>query len=322
MFPPKQSLTICFAHVAYQMAAAFEKRDTGIKFFQAWTSEELDARIAEADVLVVSSLWRDHLLNMAPKLCFIQSIGAGYNQFPLDELKSRGIRLTSASGANRNAVSEHALALILAFARHLHTGRDNQNQRRWRDLIGDLDVREDELTGKTLGIVGLGTIGSRLAKLAKAFDMRVIATKRDPTTAQKIADVVHPPSRLLELLKESDYVVLTCSLTDETSGLINARTLSQMKRSAYLINVARGGCVDESSLLNALKDGTIAGAGLDVFHDEPLPEDSPFWNMENVVITPHTGGETRSYEENVINILLENLHRLWSGEKVLLNQVV
>jgi len=214
------------------------------------------------------------------------------------------------------------MALILAFTRHIHTGRDRQQRNAWRGMIGDLALREDELGGKTLLIIGLGKIGSRLTKLAKAFDMRVLATKRNPATAAAAADAVHTPEELPALLPQADFVALTCPLTPATENVIDAAAFAQMKESAYLINVARGGCVDEPAMLAALQSGAIAGAGIDHFWEEPLPQDSPFWDLENVLITPHTGGETRMYEENLIDILLENLDRLWRGETELQNQVV
>ena len=321
-FPSPTGLTICFAHVAYQMEATFARRQTGIGHFQVWSRAELAERLPAADVLVVSGFWQNSLLENAPKLRFIQSIGAGVDQFDQAALRARGIRLANASGVNRNAVSEHAIACILALARQLHTGRDNQHKHIWRGMISNLSQREDELGGKTLLIVGLGAIGSRLAKLAKAFDMRVIGTKRNPSTAQGVADEVHTPDRLLELLPQADFVALTCPLTPQTTNLIDARALASMKPSAYLINMARGRCVDEPSLLTALQNGTIAGAAIDHFWDEPLPPASPFWGLENLLITPHTAGETRMYEENLLDILLENLGRLWEGKEELKNQVV
>ena len=332
-FPAPEDLTICFAHVAYQLETIFARRQSGlgnsasagqqrIRHFQAWTPEDLAGRLQEADVLLVSGFWQNGLLDVAPRLRFIQSIGAGVDQFDLDALRQRGIRLATASGVNSNAVSEHAMALILAFTRHIHTGRDRQQSRAWRGMIGDLTLREDELGGKTLLIIGLGKIGSRLAKLAKAFDMRVLATKRNPATAAGPADAVHPPDDLPALLPQADFVALTCPLTPDTENVINAPALARMKESAYLINVARGGCVDEPAMLTALQSGAIAGAGIDHFWEEPLPQDSPFWGLENVLITPHTGGETCMYEENLIDILLENLDRLWRGETELQNQVV
>jgi phosphoglycerate dehydrogenase-like enzyme len=229
-------------------------------------------------------------------------------------LAERGIRLASAKGVNRNAVSEHAMSMVLAFTRHLHSSRDYQRQRHWRGMITDLSLREEELGGKTMLIIGLGEIGSRLARLAKAFEMRVIGTKRDVNSVSGPVDEVYTPDKLPDLLPQADFVVLTCPLTPATEKLINEPMLARMKRSAYLINVARGGCVDEPALVEALQNGLIAGAGLDHFWDEPLPESSPFWLMPHVILTPHTAGETRLYEENVINILLDNLNRLWRGE--------
>ena len=321
-FPEPEELTICFAHVAYQFELIFPRRQQELRYFQVWTAEDLAARLPEADVLVISGLWQNELLNNAPRLRFVQSIGAGIEQFDLDALRQRGIRLATASGVNSNAVSEHAMALILALARHIHTGRDRQLRREWRGMIGDLALREDELGGKTLLVVGLGKIGGRLARLAKAFDMRVLATKRNPASGGSAVDAVHPPEALPALLPQADFVALTCPLTPQTDKLIDAAAFANMKESAYLINVARGGCVDEPALLAALESGAIAGAGIDHFWDEPLPQDSPFWALENLLITPHTGGETCMYEENLLDILLENLDRLWRSETELFNQVV
>ena len=321
-FAELSTVNVQFSHVAYQMEPRFAARKSGIGNYQTWSAAETAARIPDADVLVVSGFWNNALLKTATRLKFIQSIGAGYDQFPLDELRQRGIRLASARGVNSNAVSEHAMSMVLALARHIHTGRDNQQKHFWREMISDLSKREDELGGKTMLIVGLGTIGSRLAKLAKAFDMNVIATKRDVNVTGTAAGEIHPPSAVPDLLPRADFVALTCPLTSETADIINAESLALMKPSSYLINVARGGCVDEPALLAALKNGGIAGAALDHFKDDPLPAGSPFWDLENVVITPHTAGETRMYEDNVIDILLENLGRLSRGETELLNQVI
>lgn len=318
----RDEITICFAHAAYQLGAAFKRRQAGARFFEVRDLDRLTARMPEADVLVVSGLWRNALLEQAPRLRWIQSIGAGYDQFPLDELRQRGIRLSSARGVNRNAVSEHALAMVLALARKLPEARDNQRRHFWRGMISDVPAREDELGGKTLGIVGLGHIGSRTAALARAFDMRVIATRRRPETGKGAADEVWPADRVDDLLRESDYVVLHCPLTEETRGLISRERLALMKPSAYLVNVARGAVVDEPALLDALRARTIAGAALDHLYDEPLPPESPFWDLDNVLITPHTAGETQRYEENVLDILLDNLGRLEQGQTELRNQIV
>ncbi len=321
-FPDRENLTICFAHVAYRLGDRFVLRKAGLRHVEVRTRDELEARIADAHVLVVSGLWRDELIERAPKLRFIQSIGAGVDQFDRDALRARGVRLASAQGVNERAVAEHAMALILALMRHLPAARDNQRRRHWRGMISDPARREDELGGKTLLIVGLGRIGSRLAGLARAFGMQVIGAKRDPATGAAAADQVVAQDRLADVLPQADIVALTCPLTPQTEKLIGEGALRLMKPSAYLINVARGRVVDEPALIAALEAGRIAGAALDCTVEEPLPPSSPLWGLDNVLITPHTAGETRRYEDNVIDVLTENLERLWRGETELKNQAV
>src|SRR5262245_45846560 len=322
MFPSKDRLTICFAHVAYQMRERFLLRQIGVNSFNVRAADEFERRIGEADVVVVSGLWRNELLEKAHRLRFIQSIGAGTDQFDREKLKRRGIRLASAQGVNVGAVSEHAMALMLAMTRKLSEARDNQAKHVWRGMISDPTQREDELSGKTLLIIGLGSIGSRLAQLAKAFGLRVIGIKRNPYTGGEAADSAHALTDLKTLLPEADFVVLTCPLNEETEKVIDADALSCMKQSAYLVNVARGRCVDEFALIKALQEKMIAGAAIDVTVEEPLEATSPLWDLSNVLITPHTGGETRKYEDSVLDILLENLNRLWRGEVSLRNEIV
>ena len=319
--PAKDNLTICFAHVAYRMAERFALRNTGIRHFQVGTLDELDARLREFDVLCVSMMWRNEFVARAPRLAFIQSISAGTDQYDRDALAAAGIRLASAQGVNAEAVAQHAMALILALARQLHLARDNQARRHWRGMISDLSQREDELAGKTLLIVGLGRIGSRLAGMARAFGMRTLATKRDASAGADAADAVFPQERLRELLPQADVVALTCPLTPQTQGLIGAPALAAMKPSAMLVNVTRGRVVDEAALVEALAGRRIAAAGIDCTVEEPLPAASPLWALDNALITPHTAGETRRYEDNVIDLLLENLERIWRGETALRNQI-
>ena len=320
-FADPSKLTIAFAHAAYQLGDEFARRNAPGRHVEVRTFETLREHLAEADVLVVSGLWRNELLEVAPRLRFIQSIGAGTDQFPRELLRERGIRLASAQGVNERAVSEHAMALILALARQLHLARDNQRASAWRGMIADPHKREEELGGKTLVIVGLGRIGTRLARLAWAFDLRVVGVKRSPGAGPEVDAVVHP-DRLAEVLPQADFVALTCPLTPETEGLMGAAALAAMKPSAYLINVARGRVVDEPALIETLGERRIAGAGLDTFYDEPLPPSSPLWAMEHVLITPHSAGETRRYEANVVDILAENLERLRRGDAELKNQIV
>lgn len=322
MIPPADKIVICFAHVAYRLHERFAALDTGISSFAVRDLEALETRVVEADVLVISGLWQTQLLDRAKKLRFIQSIGAGTDQFPREELTKRNIRLASARGVNARAVAEHAMALMLALSRRLPEARDNQSKRIWRGMIGDLAQREDELAGKTLLVVGLGDIGGRLVRLAKAFDMHVVGLRRHPALGRGVADAVHGMDELIALLPDADFVVLTCPLTAETENLIGAEAFNRLKPTARLVNVARGRVVDETALIDALATRRIAGAGIDVTTEEPLEPTSPLWAMEQVLITPHTAGETRRYEDNVIDILLDNLGRLERGETQLRNQIV
>lgn len=320
--PANDKINILFAHAAYKMGDTFGARKTGISFREVRTLDDLKVALPSADVLVISGLWRNEVLDNAPNLRFVQSIGAGTDQFSRDALRARGIRLASAQGVNERAVSEHALALILSMTRQLHLARDNQSAKHWRGMIADLGKREEELGGKTLMVFGLGRIGSRLATLARAFDMKVIGVKRDVGSGHAAADEVVSQAGFLDALPRADFVALTCPLTKETEGLIDGRALSAMKNSAVLVNVARGRVVDEPALVTALSQGQIGGAALDCFWEEPLAATSPLWAMSNVIVTPHTAGETRRYEENVVDILLENLDRQWRGEPQLRNQIV
>ena len=322
MIPPRDRIVICFAHAAYQMKACFDALNTRITSFELRDRDEFQQRAHEADVIVVSGMWHNGLIPLATKLRFIQSIGSGTDQFDKAALAARGIRLTSAAGVNSRAVAEHAMSLILAMARRLPEARDNQAQRVWRGMIGDLTQREDELEGKTALIVGLGRIGGRLAQLAKAFEMNVVGFRRDPAAGRGAADSVHALAELPRFLPAADFVVLTCPLVPETRGLIDATALGLMRPSSFLVNCARGGCVVEPALIEALRAGAIAGAALDVTEPEPPEQASPLWAMPNVFITPHTGGETRKYEANVNEILVENLERMWRGETELRNQIV
>lgn len=321
--PPRSELNICFAHPSYRLLERFSLRDTGLHAVEARTHDELEACVGKADVLLVSGmLWRKEYLAQAGRLMFLQSISAGMDQYDKAAFKARGIALTSAQGTNANSVAEHALALMLAMNRKIHLSRDNQRARLWRDPISDLALRENELSGKTVMIVGFGRIGQRVAALAKAFDMSVIAVKRDLTQGAQLADEAVTQDKVADMASRADFIVLTCPLTPETESLIDARVLGAMRSTAVLVNVARGRVVHEPALVEALSKGCLAGAALDCVWDEPLPSDSPLWEMDNVLITPHVGGETARFEDVLLDLFMENLDRLYQGRGDLINQVV
>lgn len=321
LLPANHALRLCFAHVTYDLKPVFDGLGSGIEAVQVTSREALRALLPELDVLVISGLWQNDMLGHAPRLKYVQSISSGMNQYDAAAFRAHGVRLASGQGVNVNAVSEHAFGLLLALTRRLAEARDNQQVRLWRPARANLMQREDELAGKTLLVIGLGGIGNRIARIAKAFDMRVIGVRRDPEKGAGAADAVHGFSAVGDLLPEADVVILSCPLTPETRHLINAQALSAMKPCALLINVARGGCVDEAALTDALVHHRLAGAGLDVTDIEPLPQSSPLWTLPNVVLSPHAAGETRHYERNVIAILVENLDRLHSGSEDLVNRV-
>jgi len=319
---PRDQAKIVFAHVAYQFDAAYRRRQAGIRHVIATSVDELKAEAQDADVVVVSGLWRNEILDAAPRLGFVQSISAGTDQYDKERFRAAGVRLASAQGVNAQAVAEHAMAMLLAVTRQIHAARDAQARRYWRPMIGDPTRREEVIAGKTALIVGLGGIGQRVARFAKAFGMTVLATRRDTSRGAEGVDELHPQSALPELMGRADAVILTCPLTPETENLINAAAFARMKPSAYLVNVARGKVVDEAALVDALTAKRIAGAAIDVTQIEPLPETSPLWAMPNVLVTPHSGGETRAYEEDIVDLLLENIGRLERGETTLRNQIV
>jgi phosphoglycerate dehydrogenase-like enzyme len=251
------------------------------------------------------------LFSRAHNLQWFQQWGAGADwlmRYP--EVKELGFVLTNASGVHTIPISEHILALLFAFARGLHTAVRDQVQRRWQKAPQDAIF---ELAGKTMALIGIGAIGERTAEMASALGMRVLGVRRNPELNAPGVETMFGPDRLSEVLPQADFVVLTVPLTPETEQLIGEQELRAMKESAYIFNIGRGGTIDQDALVHSLREGWIAGAGLDVFEREPLPQDSPLWQMDNVIITSHYAGRTPHYEERAMAIFLDNLQRYEAG---------
>ncbi|MDR5694987.1 MAG: D-2-hydroxyacid dehydrogenase [Armatimonadota bacterium] len=265
----------------------------------------------EAEIMVGWNLPREAIAQ-APNLKWIHSTAAGVDQLLFPEILEREILVTTSSGIHAIPLCEHVFAMMLALSRRLHYAIRQQIHRRWdrRGSVGG------ELGGGTLGILGLGHIGVELAKRAVAFEMRVIGTKRTPSPVPFVERVL-PPEGLDEVLMESDVVVIALPLTPQTRGLIGERELRLMKPTAFLINVGRGPIVQERALIRALREGWIAGAALDVFEQEPLPADSPLYDLENVILTPHVAGTSPRYMDRAIPLFCENLGRYLRGEPLL-----
>jgi phosphoglycerate dehydrogenase-like enzyme len=274
------------------------------------TTSDADRALALAPQAEVIVAWQipQAMLDRATVLKWIHSTAAGVDGLLSPAVTSGRVTLTSSVGIHTIGLPEHIMAMILAFARRLHIAVRNQARHRWdrAPSIGE------EIHGKVLGILGLGSIGRSLAARATAFGMRVIGTKR---TVEPLADVdrVFPPSGTDEVLRESDYLAIILPLTPETRGLVDRRALTLMRRSAVLINVGRGPVVVEAALIEALQARTIAGACLDVFEREPLPVDSPLYDMENVIITPHVSGASVKSLDRAIPLFCDNLRRYLDG---------
>jgi phosphoglycerate dehydrogenase-like enzyme len=253
-------------------------------------------------------------LAAAPNLRWIQATSAGVEAFMTPEMAERDLVLTNFSGIHATNIADHVLALIFAFARDLKTLFARQDRHEWPE--GDAALTTFEPSGQTLGIVGLGDIGEALAQKAHGLGMRVLALQRHPYNPPPSIERVITGDGLPELLAESDHVVLCLPLTDATRHIIGREELGQMRRGAYLYNIGRGGLIDQEALIDALRDGTLAGAGLDVTDPEPLPADSPLWDLPNILITGHTAAATPRLWERGIELLLDNVRRFLAGEEL------
>jgi phosphoglycerate dehydrogenase-like enzyme len=277
---------------------------------RAASREEAQEQLPRAEVLLAGH-WSDQVWAAAPRLRWVQSGGAGVEGFMTPGFVASPIVLTNAQGIYAVPIAEHVIAMVLHFCRGLHRLVRSQQAARW-ERTDVIEVRD-----QTLGIVGLGGIGSEVARLAKGLGMRVLATRRRPDRPAPYTDEVRGAEDLPWLLRESDFVVLCAALTTETRHLIGEAELQQMKPTAYLLNIGRGGLIDEPALLAALQAQRLAGAGLDVFAQEPLPADSPFWALENVLVTPHISGNSPHSRDRLTALFCENLRRYLAGEELL-----
>jgi len=260
---------------------------------------------------------KEEALREDSKLRWVQSWSSGIDSLPLALLEERGVLLTDASGVHARSVSETVLAMMLGLSRGIAAAVRNQQAAVWES-----PPTLAEMNGGTVAIVGAGEIGREVARLARAFDMRVVAVRRSGG-AMPEADAVYDTSRLDDALREADYVVNILPLTGETRHLFDAARFARMKKGAYFINVGRGATVRTDDLVEALAGGVIAGAGLDVFEQEPLPGDHPLWTMSNVILTPHNaGGMTARNKERLVRLFVANLERYLSGDAGSLRNLV
>lgn len=274
------------------------------------------SHLHDAEIIVGWKKEMTQMFETTLKLRWLQSWSAGVNSMPLHKMESLGVRLTSANGVHAYPISETIFALMLALTRKIHTYVRNQTSKTWNHAGLNLEIH-----GKTIGIIGVGAIGKETAKIAKAFGMNVVGV-RHTGKQEEFVDKMYYSHQLNEVLPQCDYVVVTLPLTAETRHIFGVKQFELMKKSAFFINIGRGPIVDEGALITALIEEQIAGAGLDVFEKEPLNKTSPLWEMENVIVTPHTAGATEHYAKRVIeDIFIPNLTLYLNNQTPTINLV-
>ena len=260
------------------------------------------------DVEAIAGTINANQLRQAPRLKWVHSWAAGVDNDLFPEMLESPVVLTSSTGNGAIPLAEHSMLLMLMLNRDVPRWMRAQNEKKWDRFS------HPELNGLTVGIFGLGNAGSDLALKAQAFHMRVLGLRRNVNRAVPGVDRMFSLDQLHAFLGESDFVVVTAPSTEETLGLFNADAFKAMKESAYFICISRGGIAVDDDLLQALREGWIAGAGLDAHGVEPLPSDSPFWTLPNVIITPHNGATTPATAQRSIEIFVDNLQRYTAGE--------
>jgi len=291
-------------------------------FLDAWDRDQLRRLLPEAEVAFTPFVDRD-VFPSASRLRWVQSPAVGVGSLMFPELLASPVVLTSARGIRARSIAEHVLGVTIALARRLPATLRAQAAHRWAQ--DELETEARALQGQRMGIIGLGAIGLEVAKIAAPFGFRVSAIRRRPTSptdfgaagAPPGVDEVWTPDRLADLLAQSDVVVLAAPHTPETKRLIGRAQIDRMRPGALLVNVARGKLVDDEAVIEALRDGRLGGAALDVFSQEPLEPSSPYWDLPNVIVTPHTSGAMKDYWTPLVALFADNLRRFEKGEPLL-----
>jgi phosphoglycerate dehydrogenase-like enzyme len=304
----------------YQFSAEAQERlreAAGTEVICVKSADDFMHHLPEAEVVCSYRMpreWRAH----TARLRWLQGSGAGIDGLaPTGVLDAgSGIIVTTANGIHGTTISEYVLCSMLMFNRNWPEMVRLQDQHVWPRSAGWYHLSGRELDGQTISIIGLGSIGRNIARLARAFGMYVLATRRSTQLGESDPDVdeLHPMDHLHEVLRRSDYIVLAVPLTKQTEHLIGEAELRVMKPAAYLVNIARGRVIDEAALIQALREHWIAGAGLDVATQEPLPEDSPLYTLPNVILTPHISGVSEHYGERLAALFADNLRRYRTGQ--------
>jgi phosphoglycerate dehydrogenase-like enzyme len=309
-----------FWRIPPELPAALQSRWPEMRVVHLESYDALPAELPDTDIFIGFTLTPSQIA-AAKKLKWIHVTAAGVAQLMRPDVRASGVIVTNARGIHAIPIAEHTMGMMIAFARKFPASMRFQTASHWgQQEIWDMRPPPSELFGATLLIVGLGAIGSELARRARAFGMRVLAVTRSGKADTSLADRVFASKDLLRALPEADYVVLAAPDTPETHHMIGARELAALKRTACLVNIARGSLVDELALIAALQRGAIAAAALDVAEQEPLPPESPLWRLDNVFITPHTSAVSEQLWPRQAKLIIENLERWFAGRE-LINRV-
>jgi len=288
-----------------------------IEFVKLDSREGVVDEVRDADIIFAARMTEESF-NAASKLKWIHAPMAGLDYVLIPPVIQSDVVVSNSRGVHAEPMAEHAIAFMLVFAKRLHDCLDAQRAGLWRrDEIYEKVPTFEELAGKTVGILGFGAIGTQVAKRAHAFGMRVVGFKRDITQSGGHADELHTPDRLDECLPEIDYLVIAVPGMPETDGMIGRSQFERMKPTAVLINLSRGSIVDQDALVDALESERIAGAGLDVFTPEPLPDGDPLYKTKNLVLTPHISGTSPMLWRRTIDLFIENVHRFRDGRDLI-----
>lgn len=279
------------------------------------TKEDFYNNLQNAEIIITNEVNME-VLNASPNLKWIQSLSSGVGYMPLDEIRERNIFLTNLKGIHGISMSEYVIGYMINMARNSHLLYESQSKKKWIQS----NIPQNEIYGTTIGILGLGTIGKELAKKAYYLGMNVLGVKRSITKAENVHKV-YEINNVDEVYKQSDYIVNILPYTKDTHGLINIESFKSMKNTSCFISIGRGQTVVEKDLIKALNGNMIQSAVLDVFEDEPLSENSPLWEMDNVIITPHICGVTSSYMIRSLDIIIPNLKAYINNSKPIKNIV-
>jgi phosphoglycerate dehydrogenase-like enzyme len=287
--------------------------------FDAETLASIDYAFFSLDIYPGSSRSFFRTVRAAPNLKWVHVMSAGIDNFVFQELLKRGIRMTTSSGSTAKPIAQSVIGGMLMLSRGFLTWAEAQRRHAWEPIRGA--GTPPDLVGQTMTVVGLGAIGTEIARIAAAIGLNVVGVRRSPyRDGDPVTDVIRP-ARLLDVAPRTDWLVLACPLTDETRGLASREVLAALPKGAYVLNIARGEVVDEPALIESLQSGHLAGAYLDVFYKEPLEPESPFWDMPNVIISPHNSSTSQGNEARVAtDYFLPNLARMAKGEP-LINEV-